>query len=523
MPIKLKKTNIQYDIDSPDHGYMILGFDEVGNLVTKSDTGEYKPVVNEITTGVFVRLEVDYLTVGNRVSNVAEGIYSIAQGLNIAASGDTSFAQGNNVTASGLYSFARGEFVDASNTLSYASGRGASSVAKLVSSGINSFVHSYSTGGGAGVLGDYSAILGGRNNNIGTSATDSAIVGGTQNTINASVTNSVILGGSNQTATNSNATYLPRIVLTNHTTLAEAGALYFDGSNFYGHDGTNAKLLSMNITSPADYRVLTSNAGGTGINAQTNLTFDGSLLTVQGDVTVAHDITAGDTISSTYLEVDVDSEKFLHMTATSGDGIESSGSWYHRLPTGNDMFVIQSQHNTDSLPGWWGGDGALVVLNRRDDAQYSAVFVNKPEDASHSARGIRIQSGVDTPNSTNNYFIDVYDTDGDEVGVAMYSDSSISWYYTSDERVKADIADAEFSGTDIISSIPVRTFKRKAKDGRLSEQIPAGFIAQELMEVVPDAVCEGREYLMISDVKLIPYLVKAIQELKEEIDSLKGA
>ena len=53
--------------------------------------------------------------------------------------------------------------------------------------------------------------------------------------------------------------------------------------------------------------------------------------------------------------------------------------------------------------------------------------------------------------------------------------------------------------------------------------VPAGFIAQEMQDVYPDLVKEGEDgYLMLSQVGLIPYMVKTIQEQQEEIESLKA-
>lgn len=50
----------------------------------------------------------------------------------------------------------------------------------------------------------------------------------------------------------------------------------------------------------------------------------------------------------------------------------------------------------------------------------------------------------------------------------------------------------------------------------------AGFIAQEVQVVIPEIVTENHDgYLGIDYVALVPYLVKAIQEQKDEIDKLK--
>ena len=113
------------------------------------------------------------------------------------------------------------------------------------------------------------------------------------------------------------------------------------------------------------------------------------------------------------------------------------------------------------------------------------------------------------------YFI-IENQDG--VGVYLQPNNT-SWVATSDVRLKENIAPLENSLANIMSLNPVRfTFK---KDGRAD----VGFIAQEMYQYIPDAVDkpENEERMMgISKERIIPFLVKAMQELKAEIDALKS-
>lgn len=95
----------------------------------------------------------------------------------------------------------------------------------------------------------------------------------------------------------------------------------------------------------------------------------------------------------------------------------------------------------------------------------------------------------------------------------------------SDIRTKENIANSE-QGLDVITALrPVRfDFKDKFNEGRKNQ---LGFIAQEVEEVFSDAVGEWKDdndgitYKTMGPGALIPILVKAIQELKAEIDILK--
>ena len=92
----------------------------------------------------------------------------------------------------------------------------------------------------------------------------------------------------------------------------------------------------------------------------------------------------------------------------------------------------------------------------------------------------------------------------------------------SDYRLKEDLK--EFNGLSLVSSMKVYDFKWKEKDER-----NYGFIAHELQEIIPyivtgkkDAIFEDKPlYQGMDSSKIVPVLVKAIQELKAEIDTLK--
>jgi hypothetical protein len=46
---------------------------------------KYEKIVKDETYGIYLRLETDYLTIGNRVSSSTEGLYTLAQGNQIKA------------------------------------------------------------------------------------------------------------------------------------------------------------------------------------------------------------------------------------------------------------------------------------------------------------------------------------------------------------------------------------------------------------------------------------------------------
>ena len=104
------------------------------------------------------------------------------------------------------------------------------------------------------------------------------------------------------------------------------------------------------------------------------------------------------------------------------------------------------------------------------------------------------------------------------VGSINPGNTSTTFNTTSDYRLKEDLRD--FKGLDMISKIPVYDFRWIN-----SEKRSYGVLAHELNEVYPEAV-EGKkdaeENQCVDYSKIVPLLVKSIQELKAEIELLKS-
>jgi len=98
--------------------------------------------------------------------------------------------------------------------------------------------------------------------------------------------------------------------------------------------------------------------------------------------------------------------------------------------------------------------------------------------------------------------------------------NAAAWSYGSDRRIKENIINLEGSGLDTISKLnPVRF---DYIDG-IKNNI--GWIAQDVQEVIPEAVdtiSKTNDQLTLKSDYIVPYLVKAIQELKAEFDAYKA-
>ena len=96
----------------------------------------------------------------------------------------------------------------------------------------------------------------------------------------------------------------------------------------------------------------------------------------------------------------------------------------------------------------------------------------------------------------------------------------------SDQRLKENIRDID-TGLSAIMALKPRRFDWKEGKGQ-DKKNAAGFIAQEFETIFPECVstslagADGIEYKNINHETLIPTLVKAIQELKAELDAYKA-
>jgi len=146
-------------------------------------------------------------------------------------------------------------------------------------------------------------------------------------------------------------------------------------------------------------------------------------------------------------------------------------------------------------------------------------------------QGVEIGSGlisIQTNNNSNNYWSKATGyTSGDftahfvnsaYVGGISTNGSATNYATASDYRLKQDLKD--FEGINLINKIKTYDYEWKVDNTRMF-----GIIAHELQEILPYAVTGEKDAERMQAVdysKLVPILIKAIQELKSENDTLKS-
>ena len=169
--------------------------------------------------------------------------------------------------------------------------------------------------------------------------------------------------------------------------------------------------------------------------------------------------------------------------------------------------------NTSAI---WGNE-KLMIYNT--SAEGIAVTTN---DVNHAA----ILTKSYAASTSAHYVLYVTKNNAANVGSITHNDTNTAFNTSSDYRLKEDLKD--FSGLEMLSKIKMYDFKWKDTDQRQH-----GAIAHELDEVTSYAVTgekdgmrtyedkEVEEYQGVDYAKLVPILVKSVQEQQTTIEDLK--
>ena len=134
-------------------------------------------------------------------------------------------------------------------------------------------------------------------------------------------------------------------------------------------------------------------------------------------------------------------------------------------------------------------------------------------------------TGINIMNSANTGgLMSFLNTTAVQIGTITTNNSTTSYNTTSDYRLKEDLKD--INGLDKVSKIKIYDFKWKNCDERMD-----GVLAHELQKILPYAVVGEKDAINedgkiipqgVDYSKLVPVLVKAIQELSDKVSALEN-
>ena len=103
-------------------------------------------------------------------------------------------------------------------------------------------------------------------------------------------------------------------------------------------------------------------------------------------------------------------------------------------------------------------------------------------------------------------------------------DDSYVWFSlnkdVSDRRYKKNIEDSQVSALDVIEHLKTYSYRKEFEDK--IEDISCGIMAQDVQQYAPEAFYENPDGVYsYNTFALVPYLIKAIQELNQKVERLE--
>jgi len=173
-----------------------------------------------------------------------------------------------------------------------------------------------------------------------------------------------------------------------------------------------------------------------------------------------------------------------------------------------------------------GGQFLVGGTSSATPAGSTSRIVSEGDFSSVGGIGFGMSVASTTGTGEDHYYISFQTATTTQRGYIYYNNGAgqVQLSATSDARLKENIVDAP-NALPVLAQVKVRQY-----DWKDTRNTNIGFVAQELYEVIPRAVAVGKdtedgEIQMawgVDNSTLVPYLVKAIQELNAKVETLEA-
>lgn len=291
----------------------------------------------------------------------------------------------------------------------------------------------------------------------------------------------------------------------------------------------NASALVANAQSGTYEARLCTNVGGVGYSLWTDSrAYIGGDLTVTGNLTVNGTYPGGGG-SSTPLATTAPA----NLGSTAAVGISTSAAradHVHKLPTATDIGAAAVSHTHSGYAAVDHTHTSYALSSHTHTGYASSSHTHKVVDISDWNTNTTVARAYEVKALSGTTYMRGTGT-GDHIEIQssgsayQFRRGGVVWSFpgnTSDRRLKTNIINSVSPGIETINALRVVDFEWRPHAGEYDGGLThTGFIAQEVQSVIPEAVHEGNDTLFLYKERIVPYLVKAVQELHAEVQSLK--
>lgn len=201
-----------------------------------------------------------------------------------------------------------------------------------------------------------------------------------------------------------------------------------------------------------------------------------------------------------------------------GDGGQGAWTWNAGLTSGDNLSTVLPN---GSVQGGWQKLNVGTLPPGTAIVNYAGVNESGLLIADYGT-GFGVGLVFQAVNTANCTTVSIESSTAQQVGSITQTSTTTAFNTTSDRRLKRKIRSTE-RGLETLMRISARDFEFAAEPGRTVQ----GFIAQDLHAVYPEAVTVGgddpkTEPWSVDYGRLTPLLVRAVHELKEQVDALRA-
>jgi hypothetical protein len=243
-------------------------------------------------------------------------------------------------------------------------------------------------------------------------------------------------------------------------------------------------------------------------------------LNINGNTTLGNESSDSTTVNGSLTITNALNINGSTTLGNSGDSTTINGTL---SVSGNSTLGNESSDST-TVNGSLSVTNGLSVTGGTLSVSGNSTLGNESSDSTTVNGSLSVTNGLSVTGGTlsvsGNSTLGDTNSDATTINGNLYVTQDIYAFYSASDQNWKDNVTPISNALDKVISISGNTFEWNEKSPQSGKDV--GVIAQEIQKVLPEAVRENEDgHLSVSYQKLVPLLIEAIKELKQEIEDLK--